>query len=105
MATNKTTEPKRATKAAPSSKAAPPSAPAPAAESAPLNREQRRRQKFGKAGNVHQHNPLGPWPEVDANPALRNVTGAQADDGADTTVTAAGTSTDAAKRQTPKTRA
>jgi hypothetical protein len=42
------------------------------------NREQRRREKFGKAGNVHQHNPLGPWPESEANPALRDATGDQA---------------------------
>ena len=44
----------------------------------PLNREERRRAKFGKAGKVHQHNPLGPWPEIEANRALRDVTGDQA---------------------------
>ena len=48
-----------------------PAAPAP-------NREQRRREKFGKAGKVHQHNPVGPWPEIEANPALRDATGDQA---------------------------
>jgi hypothetical protein len=42
------------------------------------NREQRRREKFGKAGKVHQHNPLGPWPESEANPALKNVVPDQA---------------------------
>jgi hypothetical protein len=42
------------------------------------NREQRRREKFGKAGKVHQHNPLGPWPEIEANPALKNVASDQA---------------------------
>jgi hypothetical protein len=42
------------------------------------NREERRRAKFGKAGKVHQHNPVGPWPESEANPALKNVTGDQA---------------------------
>jgi hypothetical protein len=44
----------------------------------PLNREERRRAKFGKAGKVHQHNPLGPWPEIEANPALKDATGDQA---------------------------
>lgn len=39
------------------------------------NREQRRREKFGRAGKVHQHNPTGPWPESEANPALRTATG------------------------------
>ena len=43
-----------------------------------LNREERRRAKFGKAGKVHQHNPVGPWPDSEANPALKNVTGDQA---------------------------
>jgi hypothetical protein len=47
-------------------------------ESVTPNREQRRREKFGKAGKVHQHNPVGPWPESEANPALKNVTGDQA---------------------------
>lgn len=46
--------------------AAEPAAPTP-------NREQRRREKFGKAGKVHQHNPLGPWPEIEANPALKSA--------------------------------
>jgi hypothetical protein len=46
--------------------------------SAPPNREQRRREKFGNAGKVHQHNPLGPWPEIEANPALKNVVSDQA---------------------------
>jgi hypothetical protein len=45
---------------------------------APLNREQRRAQKFGKAGKVHQHDPAAPWPENAANPALQNPTGDQA---------------------------
>ncbi len=44
----------------------------------PLNREERRRAKFGKAGKVHQHNPLGPWPEIEANRALKDATGDQA---------------------------
>jgi hypothetical protein len=44
----------------------------------PLNREQRRREKFGNAGKVHQHNPVGPWPESEANPALKDATGDQA---------------------------
>jgi hypothetical protein len=43
-------------------------------ENEKLNREQRRRQKFGKAGKVHQHGQLAPWPESEANPALRNPT-------------------------------
>jgi hypothetical protein len=42
------------------------------------NREERRRAKFGNAGKVHQHNPVGPWPEIEANPALQNATGDQA---------------------------
>jgi len=88
MATKKTTEPKRASKAAPVSKGASKSAPAtkpaasptpaPAAPPAPLNREQRRRQKFGNAGKVHQHDPIGPWPQSEANPALINATEDQA---------------------------
>jgi hypothetical protein len=40
---------------------------------APLNREQRRAQKFGRAGKVHQHDPATPWPENEANPALRTA--------------------------------
>jgi hypothetical protein len=52
----------------------------PAAKPQPAiaNREQRRREKFGKAGKVHQHNPLGPWPESETNPALRDAIGDQA---------------------------
>jgi hypothetical protein len=34
------------------------------------NREQRRRAKFGNAGNVTRHDPLAPWPESEANPAF-----------------------------------
>jgi hypothetical protein len=41
------------------------------------NREQRRREKFGKAGKVSQHDPSAPWPESEANPALKNLTGDQ----------------------------
>jgi hypothetical protein len=37
------------------------------------NREQRRREKFGRAGKVHQHDPLDPWPDSEANPALKTV--------------------------------
>jgi hypothetical protein len=51
-------------------------------ESEKLNREQRRRQKFGKAGKVHQHGQLAPWPESEANPALRNATADEAADAA-----------------------
>jgi len=47
-------------------------------ENEKLNREQRRRQKFGKAGKVHQHGQLAPWPESEANPALRNATADEA---------------------------
>ena len=42
------------------------------------NREQRRREKFGKAGKVSQHDPLDPWPQSEGNPALKSVTGDQA---------------------------
>ncbi len=49
----------------------------------PMNREQRRREKFGKAGKVHQHNPVGPWPDSEANPALKNVIEDQAVPAAD----------------------
>jgi hypothetical protein len=59
-----------------------PAAPAP-------NREQRRREKFGKAGKVHQHNPLGPWPESEANPALKVVIGDEAADAGGATESAA----------------
>jgi hypothetical protein len=77
MATNKKPEPKAAAapkskpkaEAAPKTTSKPKPEPAPAA-AAPLNREQRRRAKFGKAGNVHQHDPVGPWPESGVNPAL-----------------------------------
>jgi len=82
MATKKKPEPKPASsKRTPATK--PKSATATKAQAeaeaapAPLNREQRRRQKFGKAGNVHQHDPIGPWPQVEANPAL-NAAGDQA---------------------------
>jgi hypothetical protein len=47
-------------------------APKPEPAAAP-NREQRRREKFGRAGNVSQHDPLDPWPQSEANPALKNV--------------------------------
>jgi hypothetical protein len=70
----------RATKAAPAAPAAPAEAPSPPA---PLNREQRRAQKFGKAGNVHQHDPVTPWPENAANPALLAVTDGTEDEGSD----------------------
>ena len=43
--------------------------PAPA-ETPPLNREQRRAQKFGKAGKVHEHVAGDPWPESGPNPAF-----------------------------------
>ena len=87
MATKKA--PSKATVKKPESRAAKPvsraAKPAPKPESAaaapttaPLNREQRRAQKFGKAGKVHQHDPATPWPENAANPALRNATGDQA---------------------------
>ncbi len=39
-------------------------------ETAPLNREQRRAQKFGKAGKVHEHVTGDPWPESGTNPAF-----------------------------------
>ncbi len=42
------------------------------------NREQRRREKFGRAGKVSQHDPLDPWPQNEANPALKNVASGQA---------------------------
>jgi hypothetical protein len=45
-------------------------------EPAAPNREQRRREKFGRAGNVSQHDPIDPWPQSEANPALKNVAGA-----------------------------
>jgi hypothetical protein len=82
MATKKKPEPMPASpKRAPATKpkSATPTRPQAEAEAAPApqNREQRRRQKFGKAGNVHQHDPIGPWPQVEANPAL-NAAGDQA---------------------------
>ena len=40
------------------------------------NREQRRREKYGKAGGVTKE----PWPTSEANPALSGVTGDQAAD-------------------------
>jgi hypothetical protein len=70
----------RATKAAPAAPAAPPEA---HSASAPLNREQRRAQKFGKAGKVHQHDPVTPWPEIAANPALLAVTDGTEGEGSD----------------------
>jgi hypothetical protein len=39
----------------------------------PKNREQRRREKFGKAGGVTKE----PWPTSEANPALSGATGDQ----------------------------
>lgn len=65
----------------------------PAAKPEPTfsNREQRRREKFGKAGKVHQHNPLGPWPESEANPALKVVIEDEAADAGGATETAAKT--------------
>ena len=74
MPTKKKAEP-RAAKAAPTA-----AEPAPA----PLNREQRRAQKFGKAGKVHQHDPVTPWPENVANPALVAVTDDAEAEGSDT---------------------
>ena len=70
----------RATKAAPGAPSAQPQA---QSASAPLNREQRRAQKFGKAGKVHQHDPVTPWPENAANPALLAVTDGTEDEGSD----------------------
>ena len=71
-----------------------PAAPAP-------NREQRRREKFGKAGKVHQHNPLGPWPESEANPALNVVIGDEAAGAGGSTESAAKTpAVEAAKART-----
>ena len=58
------------TKKKPEPAAAPAEPAAPAPAPAPLNREQRRAQKFGRAGKVHQHDPVAPWPENAANPAL-----------------------------------
>jgi len=73
MATKKKPQPRAA--AASASKPAPaPAAAADSAASTPMNREQRRRAKFGKAGKVHQHDPLGPWPESGINPALSIAT-------------------------------
>jgi hypothetical protein len=46
--------------------------PEPASSTKP-NREQRRRAKFGNAGNVTRHDPLAPWPESAANPAFERV--------------------------------
>ena len=74
MATKKATTTKKAEPRAAKAATDPEAAPA----SAPLNREQRRAQKFGRAGKVHEHVPATPWPENEANPALRNATGDQA---------------------------
>jgi len=71
MATKKKPAP-AAAKAAKAAPAAPPDA-QPAAVPL-LNREQRRAQKFGKAGKVHQHDAAVPWPENAANPALLAAT-------------------------------
>ena len=77
MATKKKPQPRAA--AASASKPAPaPAAAADSAASTPMNREQRRRAKFGKAGKVHQHDPLGPWPESGINPALSIATAEEA---------------------------
>ena len=79
MATKKTaTKPAPKKPEARAAKPAPKTEPAAAPASAPLNREQRRAQKFGKAGKVHEHVPATPWPQNEANPALRNATGDQA---------------------------
>ena len=40
------------------------------------NREQRRREKYGKAGGVTKE----PWPASEANPAISGATGDQATD-------------------------
>jgi hypothetical protein len=69
------------------------------------NREQRRREKFGRAGKVHQHDPLGPWPDSEANPALRSVTGEQTPNEGDAPATAAETSTDEPRRARAKPKA
>ena len=50
----------------------------PEPELVPLNREQRRREKFGRAGKVNKHDPFDPWPDSSANPALKNVAEDQA---------------------------
>jgi hypothetical protein len=73
-ATRKATAPKTGASKPAAAKAAPDPEPA----AAPLNREQRRAQKFGKAGKVHQHDPAVPWPENATNPALASTTEDQA---------------------------
>jgi hypothetical protein len=80
MPTKKKSEPKAAASKAAAPKTAAPKAAAVDAEAAaaPLNREQRRAQKFGKAGKVHQHDPAVPWPENATNPALASATEDQA---------------------------
>jgi hypothetical protein len=93
MPTKRKSEPKAAAPNASAPKAAAPDA---EASPAPLNREQRRAQKFGRAGKVHQHDAAIPWPENAANPALTSATEDQAarTDGAD----AAGTTRSAAPK-------
>jgi hypothetical protein len=68
MPTKKKSEPTAAADVAPDAQPA----------AAPLNREQRRRQKFGNAGKVHQHDAGAPWPENAPNPALTSTGGEQA---------------------------
>lgn len=82
-------------------KATPKSQPEPAMP--PPNREQRRREKFGKAGKVHQHAPGDPWPRSDANPALLNTAGDQPEPAnGPGTDTAAATETKRATAKSPK---
>ena len=80
MPTKKKSEPKAAASKTSAPKAAARKGATPDAEpaSAPLNREQRRAQKFGKAGKVHHHDPGVPWPENATNPALASATEDQA---------------------------
>ena len=78
MSTKKKPAP-AAAKVAKAAPAAPPDA-QPAAVPL-LNREQRRAQKFGKAGKVHQHDAAVPWPENAANPALLAATDGAEDEG------------------------
>ena len=71
----------KAAKAAPAATAAAAAAAPGEPATAPLNREQRRAQKFGKAGKVHQHDAAVPWPENAANPALLAATDGAEDEG------------------------
>ena len=50
-----------------------PKKPTPNEPSGQLNREQRRREKFGRAGRVSQHDQIDPWPQSETNPALNTV--------------------------------